>query len=85
MIEYNDGRFGSISPAKDILEMLHTTQKFEDIKAVHMGTVKELMDIRLGRHETNSILQELDEIKKQLEVLQPKGPIKIYDLEDIPK
>lgn len=85
MIEYTDGRFGSIAPAKDILELLQKMPTLDDVKAVHLGTQHELQNIRDNKLNVDSIRNELDELKREMATLKPKSPIKIYDLEDIPK
>ena len=86
MIEYKDGEFGSISPAKDIIEMLHQHPEIvNDVKAVHIGSVHDLQMIRQGKTNYDYLANQVEELKRELETLKPKGQIKIYDLDDIPK
>ena len=91
MIEYTDGQFGAIAPAKDVIDMLkmkfqqlHSQSLAEEIKAVHFGTPEELMKIRDGKVDYTSIRNEIDEMKREMEALKPKGAVKVYQIDDIP-
>jgi hypothetical protein len=89
MIEYENGQFGSIAPAKDIIELLKGYAKdlkaLEQVRAVHFGTPEGLQKIREGKVDYASIRADMDEMKRELETLKPKGAVKVFQLEDIPK
>lgn len=88
MIEYTDGNFGVIAPAKDIMEHLykkHYNKCLDDIKAVHFGTASELDLIRNNKVNMDSLQERLSELERQVETLKPSGKVKVYSIEDIPK
>lgn len=84
MIEYKDGQFGTIAPSEAVLELLQKAP-LENIKAVHFGTYKELMGIRLNKENFHDLHLRMEELERTLEAMQPKGMVKVFQMEDVPK
>ena len=84
MIEYTDGKFGTIAPADAVMELLQKTP-LDNIKAVHFGSIKELVDIRLKKGDYSDLHNRMEELERELKALKPTGIVKVYSLEDIPR
>jgi hypothetical protein len=80
MIEYTNGQFGAMAPARDIVDSLLSRSNLDEIKAVHFGSPMELQNIRSNKSNIDSIAERISEVEKELKTLRPQeGLIKIYD------
>ena len=84
MIEYTNGQFGAIAPARDVFKLIQEMHDLSEIKAVHIGTPYELSEIRQGKIEISGMHERLAEIEKEITQLRPKGAVKIYSMNDMP-
>lgn len=84
MIEYTNGQFGTIAPAKEILEMLQKLPTLDEIKAIHIGTASELQEIRLGSKSVDTLSERIAELEKEMRRILPIGRVKVFQMEDIP-
>lgn len=85
MIEYTNGQFGCIAPAKQIIEdLLAKFPNLDEVRAVHFGTPNELSDIRQNKLNVNDIHERISELEREVKSLHPTGMIKVYHPDDIP-
>lgn len=81
MIEYRDGNFGAMAPAKDVIDLLNKID-LQEVKAVHFGTASELSAVRENKiHGLDEVKDRLTEIERQLK----PGSIKIFQIDDLEK
>lgn len=68
MLEYRDGHFGEPGPLGEALqEAWEQFQKGKDIKAVHVGTLKQLDGVK----ERKILEDRLDALEARLKELEP--------------
>lgn len=80
MQEFRDGTFGSIAPAKELLEMLAKSEISPELKAVHFGTTDELAAIRAKEQAS---VETLSAKVAELERRMKPGAIQIFQPEDV--
>lgn len=70
MNEYQDGSFGAIFPAKDLIEQFFNFGTPENLKCTHWGTPEELEKIKSDKIFKRDIEIELKALSERLDDLE---------------
>lgn len=71
MIQYKDGSLGDIRPEHDIIAALPDLLKTGEVKAVHFGTVPDLMQRKLDIDGTKALADRLGALEAQVADMKP--------------